>query len=67
MRQTPKRFLGWLVHQRLPVCFACGKPAATACPGHEYGGTIIGYRLRRAFRYVPAWTWSWVDCRWSRP
>lgn len=61
------RVLGWLVYRRPTVCFACGKITETACPGHEYGGTIIGYRLRWAFRHLPAWTWSWVDCRWSRP
>lgn len=57
-----KRLLASVLYRRLPVCFACGRPGAEPCAGHEYGGTILASRTRRL---VPWWVGRWVDCRWS--
>lgn len=56
--------LARLVYRRHRVCFACGRAGDAACRGHEYGGTILGYRLRRLFRYLSACSFGWVDPRW---
>lgn len=57
-----KRFAAWVLYQKGPVCFACGRRGDHPCAGHEYGGTIIQSRRRR---YAPFFLTRYVDCRWS--
>lgn len=60
-----RRRVARIVHRERPQCFACGRPGRTPCTGHEYGGTITGWTMRRPFRWMPApWFWR-IDCRWT--
>ncbi|MFI2663378.1 hypothetical protein [Micromonospora carbonacea] len=47
-----RRLLNRALYAQGPACFACGRWGARPCPGHEYGGTILGRRLRR---WAPWW------------
>ncbi len=58
LRQLAARAL----FRNITVCFACGRPAEQACPGHEYGGTILASRRRR---FTPFWLAALVDSRWA--
>jgi hypothetical protein len=59
-----RQLVARLLYRNITVCFACGRPGATPCPGHEYGGTILTSRRRR---FAPWWAVRLVDCRWSWP
>jgi hypothetical protein len=54
-----RRLIARALWQRGPVCFACGRWGG-ACAGHEYGGAIMGARVRRG---VPLWLASLVHWR----
>jgi hypothetical protein len=60
-----KRALARLVYQTGPVCFRCGKSGDRPCIGHEYGGTITGWRTRWLWRWLPGVLHGWVDPRWT--
>lgn len=47
-----RRLAAVALYRQHPVCFACGRPAAQPCPGHEYGGTILAYQARRWTRLL---------------
>lgn len=34
------------------ACWACGELSRVACPGHEYGGVILVWQVKR---WVPTW------------
>jgi hypothetical protein len=58
-----KRLIARAFYGLGPVCFACGRRGDRPCSGHEYGGTIGAYRLRR---WAPWWLARYVDPRQSR-
>jgi hypothetical protein len=61
-----KRALARAFYETGPVCFACHRWSPTACPGHEYGGTITQWRSRTwARRFVPSQLYGRIDCRWT--
>lgn len=68
MKQARRQLRRWAartVYREGPRCFACGRPGPAPCPGHDYGGVITGWTMRRPFRWMPAlWFWR-VDCRWT--
>lgn len=52
-----KRAVQRRVLRRRSACFACGALTRMACPGHEYGGVILVWQVKR---WAPTWLVSWV-------
>lgn len=66
IRRALRHWAARTIYRQRLQCFACGRPAPEPCPGHEYGGVITGWAVRRPFRYpMPARWYSRIDCRWT--
>lgn len=65
MKKAIQRVLARALYSQGPQCFACGVRAPVPCRGHEYGGTITGWRERALTARLPFWVHGWVDCRWT--
>lgn len=64
MAELLKRWIARACYARGPRCFYCGAARPTPCPGHESGGTITGFRVRR---WAPWWIAGPVNPYWSLP